>query len=161
MSRTKRQWQWRESWLSKLVRLEQLGYFLSLLPLVCFFNQWLSSKASGVGNFSSEESCFNYQVRLPCTLKISNFVKKTVVVTYLRFEQTVLWCMVLVLVWFKATSKNFQMSTLFLGHSVMFSMSVKLYIYTVSCFYSDFHSMFPRNVTLIIDTLVLPFVWAS
>ena len=156
MSRTKRQWQWRESWLSKLVRLEQLGYFLSLLPLVCFFNQWLSSKASGVGNFSSEESCFNYQVRLLCTLKISNFVKKTVVVTYLRFEQTILWYMVLVLVWFKTTSKNFQMSTLFfLGHAVMFSMSVKLYIYSVICFYSDFRP------TLITDTLVLPFVWAS
>ena len=43
----------------------------------------------------------------------------------------------------------------FLGHAVMFSMSVKLYIYSVICFYPDFRP------TLIIDTLVLSFVWVS
>ena len=52
----------------------------------------------------------------------------------------------------KQTAKTFRYPPLFLGHEVMFSMSVKLYIYSVICFYPDFRP------TLITDTLVLSFV---
>lgn len=38
----------------------------------------------------------------------------------------------------KQTAKTFRYPPLFLGHAVMFSMSVKLYIYSVICFYPDF-----------------------
>ena len=55
----------------------------------------------------------------------------------------------------KKTAKTFRYPPLFLGHAVMFSMSVKLYIYPVICFYPDFRP------TLIIDNLVLSFVWVS
>lgn len=52
----------------------------------------------------------------------------------------------------KKKQQKLRYPPLFLGHAVMFSMSVKLYIYSVICFYPDFR---PK---LIIDTLVLSFV---
>ena len=55
----------------------------------------------------------------------------------------------------KKKQQKLRYPPLFLGHAVMFSMSVKLYIYSVICFYPDFR---PK---LIIDTLVLSFVWVS
>ena len=67
---------------------------------------------------------FNYQVWLLCTLIISNFVEKTIIVTHLKFEQTVSWYIVLKKK--KQTAKTFRYPPLFLGHAVMFSMSVKL-----------------------------------
>ena len=92
---------------------------------------------------------FNYQVWLLCPLIISNFVEKTIIVTHLKFEQTVLWYTVLVLVWFKKkkkqTAKTFRYPPLFLGHAVMFSMSVK-YTYILS---SAFILTFVQRLSLI------------